>query len=145
MKRLVLLALSLLLPLPAQKQAQDDTTFSAGVKVVSVLATVLGPKGELVRNLKQDDFQIFENGRAQSIRYFSRDSDLPLTIGLLIDTSMSQARVIEAERAASFRFLDGVLREDRDQVFITQFDAAIQVVQPLTASREKLERALRLV
>ncbi|HXJ43339.1 MAG TPA: VWA domain-containing protein [Bryobacteraceae bacterium] len=141
MKRLLIAALLLLLPL----SAQEDATFSAGVKVVSVLATVLGPKGELVRNLEQNDFQILENGRPQPIRYFSRDSDLPLTIGLLVDTSMSQAGVIEAERAASFRFLDAVLREDRDQVFITQFDASILVAQPLTASREKLERALRLV
>lgn len=141
MKRLFVLSLTLLLPLSAQEEA----TFSAGIKVVSVLATVLGPKGELVRNLTQDDFQILENGRLQTLRYFSRDSDLPLTIGLLVDTSMSQAGVIEAERAASFRFLDGVLREDRDQVFITQFDATIQVAQPLTASREKLERALRLI
>src|SRR5579871_535266 len=71
--------------------AQDqEATFSANVKVVDVFATVRKKNGEIVRDLTKDDFSISENGRPQTIRYFSRESDLPLTIGLAVDTSMSQ-------------------------------------------------------
>jgi hypothetical protein len=68
-----------------------------------------------------------------------------LTLGLLIDTSMSQRRLMESERAASFRFIDRVLREDKDQVFLMQFDLGSFVRQPLTSSRKDLEAALNLV
>lgn len=126
--------------------AQDsDATFSTDVKVVNVLATVRAKNGEFIRNLSKDDFSLSENGRAQTIRYFSRESDLPLTIGLMVDTSLSQERVLDAERSASFRFLDQVLRENVDHVFIVQFDFSIQVRQPLTSSRRKLEETLALV
>jgi VWFA-related protein len=127
-------------------RAQDgDTVFSTDVKIVSLLATVLDKQGRIIHDLTKDEFQVMENGRPQTIKYFSRDSDLPLTIGLMVDTSMSQVRVIGAERGASFRFLDKILREDKDQVFISKFDMTVQVSQPLTSSREKLEKALVFV
>jgi len=138
-------AASLLLARPAARAQDGDATFTTDVKVVSVLATVLDRQGQIVHDLAKDDFQIAENGRPQTIRYFSRDSDLPLTLGLMVDTSMSQVRVLEAERAASFRFVDKVLREDKDKVFVMQFDMAVQTPQPLTSSREKLEKALTFV
>ncbi|MEP6716910.1 MAG: VWA domain-containing protein [Terriglobia bacterium] len=126
--------------------AQDtEPTFRTGTKVVNVLATVLNKDGQITRDLTKEDFQILENGRPQTIRYFSRQSDLPLTIGLMVDTSMSQVRVMDAERAASFRFLDRVLRADKDQVFVMQFDMAVQLAQPLTSSMENLRTSLRFV
>jgi len=124
---------------------QEEPTFSTDVKVVNLLATVTNKKGEIIRDLTKDDFSLSENGRPQTIRYFSRQSDLPLTLGLMVDTSMSQQRVIEAERAASFRFLDRVLRENKDQVFIMQFDSSVQMRHELTSSRKKLEEALSFV
>jgi VWFA-related protein len=123
-------------------RAQQDATFKADVKVVNVLATVRTKKGEIIRNLEKDDFSLTENGHAQSIRYFARQSDLPLTIGLMVDTSMSQRRVMASERGASFRFLEQVLRDATDQVFITQFDMAIIMRQKLTSSFKKLNDAL---
>jgi VWFA-related protein len=130
----------------ARVSAQDpDVTFSTNVKVVSILATVLNKQGQIVHDLSQDDFAIAENGRPQTIKYFSRDSDLPLTLGLMVDTSMSQVQVIGAERAASFRFVDQVLRENKDQVFLMRFDMAVQTSQELTSSREKLRQALAFV
>jgi VWFA-related protein len=127
-------------------RAQDgDTVFSTDVKIVSVLATVLDKQGRIIHDLNKDDFQVTENGHPQAVKYFSRDSDLPLTIGLMVDTSMSQVHVIGAERGASFRFLDQILREDKDQVFVMKFDMTVQVSQPLTSSREKLEKALVFV
>ncbi len=124
---------------------EPDVTFSTNVKVVSILATVLNKQGQIIRELTKDDFAITENGRPQTIKYFSRDTDLPLTLGLMIDTSMSQVQVINAERVASFRFLDRVLREDRDQVFITQFDMSVQTPQALTSSRDQLRQSLAFV
>jgi VWFA-related protein len=120
-------------------------TFSTEVKVVNVLATVRTKSGEFTRSFSKDDFSLSENGHPQTIRYFSRETDLPLTLGLMVDTSLSQQRVLDAERAASFRFLDQVLRENVDQVFILQFDFAIQLRERLTSSRRKLEETLALV
>ncbi len=124
---------------------KQEPTFSTDVKVVNILATVRDKKGEIIRNLTKDDFTLVEDGRPQSIRYFSRQSDLPLTLGLLVDTSLSQTRVLEDERAASFRFLEQVLREEKDKAFIVQFDQVILIRQDLTSSRKDLESALEVV
>jgi len=124
---------------------QDEPTFSTDVKVVNMLATVRTRKNEIVRDLTKDDFLLSENGRPQTIRYFSRESELPLTVGLMIDTSMSQQKVLESERSASFRFLDQVLRESKDKLFVMQFDMAVQLRQPLTSSRKELEAILPYV
>jgi VWFA-related protein len=129
----------------AARGQEPDVTFSTNVKVVTILATVLTKQGQIIRDLTKDDFVVTENGRPQTIKYFSRDTDLPLTLGLMVDTSMSQEQVINAERVASFRFLDRVLREDRDQVFIMQFDMSVQTSQALTSSRDQLRHALSYV
>ncbi len=129
----------------ARVRAQEPTLFSTEVKVVNLLANVRGKNGELIRNLSKDDFVLSEDGRPQTIRYFSTESDLPLTLGLMVDTSMSQHRVVESERAASFRFVDQVLREKLDKVFLVQFDMAVEVRQKLTSSRRDLEKALEQV
>jgi VWFA-related protein len=126
-------------------RAQDEPTFSSDVQVVNLLATVRSKKGEIVRDLEKDDFSLLEEGRPQALRYFSRESDLPLTIGLMVDTSMSQVHVLDAERGASFRFLDDILRENKDHVFIMQFDLTVQTRQPLTGSRRDLNSALTMV
>jgi VWFA-related protein len=124
---------------------QEEPTFSSDVQVVNLLATVRNKNHEILRDLTKDDFQILENGRPQTIRYFTRESDLPLTIGLMVDTSMSQVKVLDAERGASLRFLDEVLRENKDHVFIMQFDLAVQTRQPLTGSRRDLSEALAFI
>jgi len=124
---------------------QDTPVFSTDVKVVNLLATVRNKTGSLVGNLSQDDFSLSEDGRPQTIRYFARESNLPLTLGLMVDTSGSQKRVLDAERGACLRFLDQVVREKQDQVFIMQFDSAVQVRQPLTSSVAKLDDALAYV
>lgn len=125
--------------------ADEQPIFSSNVRVVSLLATVATKKGEIVRDLTKDDFTLLEDGRPQTIRYFSRETDLPLTLGLLIDTSMSQEKVLDKERGASFRFIDQVLRDTKDQFFILQFDMGVYVRQKLTASRKELDEALSYV
>jgi VWFA-related protein len=123
----------------------QQPTFSTGVKVVSVLAIVRDKKGSLVRGLTKNDFTLLEDGRPQTIRYFSQDSDLPLTIGLLVDTSLSQRTVLDVERDVSFHFLERVLREKQDQAFIVQFDESIFVRQEPTSSRKELEATLQVL
>ena len=129
----------------SQPAAKPTATFSTGVKVVNLIATVRNKKGEIVRDLARDEFVLDEDGRPQEIRYFSQESNLPLTLGLLVDTSGSQRRVLNDERSASFRFLEQVLREDKDLAFVIHFDFEIELLQDLTSSRAKLERALDLL
>jgi VWFA-related protein len=138
-------AAALLLFFAASTPGQDEEpTFSTEVKVVNLLATVRTKSGQIVNDLSKDDFSLTEDGRPETIKYFSRESDLPLTIGLMVDTSMSQARVLDSERSASFDFVDQVLRP-KDKVFVTQFDMAVLTRQPLTSSRRDLEESLPYV
>lgn len=133
---------NLLLAASYRRLSAQAPHFSAGVDVVTLLATVRDRDGMFVKNLDRDDFLLDEDGIPQVIRYFSRESDLPLTIGLLVDTSQSQAHVIEPERSASYTFLDQVLREGTDQAFIAHFDVHVNVLQSFTSSRKDLESAL---
>ena len=121
---------------------QSPPTFSSDVKVVNVLATARDKKGQIVTDLKQEEFHLADDGQPQTIRYFAREIDLPLTLGLLVDTSMSQRRVLGQERTASYRFLDQVLRENKDLAFVIHFDREAELLQDLTSSRKQLEDAL---
>ncbi|MBV8208220.1 MAG: VWA domain-containing protein [Acidobacteria bacterium] len=128
------------LSLPAQ---QSPPTFSSDVNVVNILAGVRSKKGEPVRDLTQQDFTLQVDGRPEAIKYFTHDTDLPLTLGLLIDTSMSMRSVLPEERTASRAFFDQVVREDRDSAFLIHFDREVELLQDLTSSRQKLESALQ--
>jgi VWFA-related protein len=142
---LLLLPVAAKTPVAGQdKPAQDKPAISVDVKVVNVLATVRDKKGQIVTNLGQDDFKLEEDGRPQTITYFAREADLPLTLGLLVDTSMSQRRVLPDERDASRSFLADLLR-DQDQAFLIHFDRQVELLQDLTSSHQKLESALRLL
>jgi VWFA-related protein len=116
--------------------------FSGGVDVVTVLATIRDRDGRIVKDLNAEDFVLLDDGVPQTIRYFARESDLPLILGLLVDTSRSQHDVLEPEREASYVFLDQVLRPDRDKAFVAQFNTKVEVLQNFTSSREELRAAL---
>ncbi len=134
-----------LIALPVFLLAAQDTVFKTDVKVVNVFATVHDKHGKIVRDLKKEDFSLTEDGRPQTITYFSQDTNLPLTLGLLVDTSGSQRNVLGEERTASRRFLDQVLREDKDHGFLIHFDREVELLQDLTTSRKKLQDALDLL
>jgi VWFA-related protein len=137
--------LSLVLLLPAARflrAQQQDKTFSVNVKVVNVYATVRDKQRQIVRDLTKDDFKLEEDDHPQTIRYFSKESDLPLTLGLLVDTSASQRRVIDQERSASYKFFDQVLREDKDVAFVIHFDREVELLQDITSSKKLLQSAL---
>ncbi len=131
---------SLILSALWRAQAQD-LTFSTDVNLVELLATVRDKTGRFVKNLTKDDFSLQEDGRPQTILHFSQESNQPLKIGLLVDTSRSQIPVLEPERKASFTFLDQVLRAD-DSAFVLQFDIHVELLQGFTSSREALANAL---
>ena len=118
-------------------------TYSVDVEVVNIFATVRDRKGVLVNDLDKDDFVVEEEGRRQEIRYFSRETDRPLTIGLLVDTSMSQVQVLEEEQKASLQFLSQVLRPSDDLAFLIRFDVDVMLLQDLTGSRELLRDSLQ--
>src|SRR5579884_4077185 len=120
----------------------DDTRFATDVQVVNILATVRDAKGRIVRDLAREDFTVDDEGRPQSIRYFAAESDLPLTIGLLVDTSLSQKRVLGAEKNASYTFFDRMVREQRDHAYVIHFDREVELLQDLTSSRRDLKAAL---
>ncbi len=154
----LIISLSLMLPLGVlrsqqqtqrqtqpQTQPQPQAPITVEVKVVSLLATVRDKQGKIISNLGKDDFVLQEDGRPQAITYFSRETDLPLSLGLLVDTSESQRRLVDEERSASRGFVDNLLREDKDKAFVLHFDHEVELLQDLTSSRQKLESALDLV
>jgi len=134
-------AVVLLAGAPLRSQ-QQGPTISVNVKLVTMFATVRDKHGALVRNLTKDDFVLQQDNHAQTITYFAPDSDLPLTLGLLVDTSGSQRRLLDQERDASHAFIDHLLREDKDKAFVIHFDHEVELLQDLTSSRQKLEASL---
>ncbi len=124
--------------------AGSPTTLSVNVKVVTLPVTVRDKKGEIVRNLTKDDFELQEDGRPQSIRYFNQETNLPLTLGLLVDTSMSQRNVLDQERVASRSFLDQMVT-NKDRAFVVRFDREVELLQDLTPDHSKLEAAVDLL
>jgi VWFA-related protein len=127
-------------PSPADEPV---TTMSVQVKVVNVFATARDKHGKIVNGLNKDNFTLTEDGRPQVIRYFARETDIPLTLGLLVDTSMSQRRVLGEEQSASQSFLNEMVRVDEDKAFVIHFDRDVELLQDLTSSHEKLETALQ--
>jgi VWFA-related protein len=130
---------------PSMRAQETAATIAVDVKVVTLPVTVRDKHGKIVRDLTKDDFTLQEDGRPQTIRYFSQEANLPLTLGLLVDTSRSQTNVLEAERNASRSFLDQMLVQEKDKAFLIHFDREVELLQDLTSSREKLQAALELL
>jgi Ca-activated chloride channel homolog len=108
------------------------------VNLVDVLFTVLYRRNKLVSGLEQSDFKVFDDNVAQDIRYFSKQSDLPLRIGMLLDTSNSIRDRIKFEQDAANNFLFSVLRRNRDEAFVMTFDDEPQVLQGFTGDAGSL-------
>jgi VWFA-related protein len=121
------------------------TTLSVDVKVVTLPVTVRDKKGKIVRDLTKDDFELEEDGKPQSIRYFSQETNLPLTVGLLVDTSMSERDNMDKERSASRSFLDQMITRPADRAFVIHFDREVELLQDLTSDHAKLEKAVGLI
>src|SRR5207248_3210454 len=135
---LIGMRLILVLPLALALFAQD---IKVDVSVVSVLASVRDKRGALVPNLEQKDFTILEDGKPQEIKYFTKETDLPLTIGMLVDVSGSQRNLIEIERNAASQFFGQVLRK-KDLAFLIMFGEEAELLQDSTSSPRLLTEGL---
>jgi len=122
--------------------AQDDqATLKVEVNLVNILFNVRDKKGGLVGSLNKDDFKVFEDGKEQQVKYFNRETDLPLTIGLLIDVSASQMNLIEIEKNAASQFFGTVLRK-QDLAFLISFGEDSELLQDYTNSAKLLRAGL---
>jgi VWFA-related protein len=124
-----------------QSQEESTETLRVNVEVVQLFFNVKDKHGALIPNLTKDNFDVAEDGKPQTIKYFKAETDLPLTLGILIDTSGSQQRVLGMEQETGAAFLENVLRP-KDEAFVISFDIDINLLQDFTNSMSKLRRAL---
>lgn len=132
----------------APAQDTDDTasdrsaeTLKVNVDVVQLFFNVKDKKGGLIPNLTKNDFDLLEDGKPQTIKYFTAESDLPLTLGILIDSSGSQQRVLPMEKEVGSNFLREILRP-KDEAFVISFDVDVNLLQDFTNSDHALRAAL---
>ena len=135
------IVLALVSGVGAGLQAQDLPSIKVDVDVVSVLTTVRDKKGALIANLQKDDFTVLEDGKPQTIKYFTKETDLPLTIGMLVDVSGSQRNLIDIERSAASQFFTQVLRK-KDEAFLISFGEETELLQDYTGSPRLLKEGL---
>jgi VWFA-related protein len=130
---------------PALQQTSSSPPSSGAIKstavVVNVYAIVDGPHARVMTDLGKDDFELQEDGVEQKLTYFSRETNTPLSLGVLVDTSVSQESLLPTEKTASKKFLSSVLRPN-DQAFVMHFDSDVELVQDFTAASEKLASAI---
>jgi len=126
-------------------QNQNQAGATNQPEVIRLLATVRDKHGKIVSNLTKDDFVLNQDDHQQTIQSFVKDTDTPLSLGLLVETSRAEAGELDRERSASHGFLDQILRENKDKAFIIHFDREVELLQDLTSSRDKLFNALGLL
>ncbi|MGB9179047.1 MAG: VWA domain-containing protein [Pyrinomonadaceae bacterium] len=134
---------------PAQSKEEPDLSGEDVVRVetdlTNILLTVIDRDHRFLTTLRQEDFRILENGVAQDISIFQRETDLPLTIAILIDTSKSQERSLPDEKSAAVAFVQSVIRPDRDRAAVVSFTGEATIEQPLTNDTESLKSAINRV
>jgi len=130
---------------PAQETRQPTTTLTVTTQVVALDALVRNHDGDLVQSLDKADFTLKVDGKPTDIRYFNRDNDLPLTIGLLVDTSGSEAVYFDEEARSSQLFFEHILTNPEDRALVVRFDSRVLELQKMTSSQPALRNALRLL
>jgi Ca-activated chloride channel family protein len=126
-------------PSPNQNQLPPISITSG---LVHLVVTVTDRHRSFVTDLEQGDFKVLENGNPQDIRFFGRETDLPLRIGLLLDTSNSIRQRLSFEQEAAIDFLNRVIRRNKDMAFLMTFDNEPEVVQDFTGDLAKLTDAI---
>ena len=130
---------------PAQSQQPADQnpseTLKVNVNVVQLFFNVKDKHGALIPNLTKDDFEIAEDGKPQTIKYFAAESNLPLTLGIMIDASGSQRNVIDMEKEVGGAFLKQILT-DKDEAYVMSFDITVDLLQDFTRDTHRLQAAL---
>jgi len=133
-------------PAPGAQQDQKTLpppgqTLKVAIEVVNVYAVVKEKSGHFVTDLNKDDFEITEDNVPQEIKYFSKQTDTPLTLGMMIDTSPSQEKVLPVEQEQAKTFLNQVLRP-KDLAFVLHFDLEVELLQDFTADLQRLTHAI---
>jgi len=141
-------------PAPGQQPASSDQnpddsqqpteTLKVRVNVVQLFFNVKDKHGALIPNLTKDDFEIFEDGQKQTIKYFTPETNLPLTLGMMIDSSGSQIRVLDMEKEVGGAFLKQILT-DKDEAYVIDFNVDASLVQDFTRDVHRLQSALNSV
>jgi VWFA-related protein len=122
--------------------SEDQSIIRVDVDLVNILFSVRTKKGQLIPNLNKDDFELFEDGKKQEIQRFSRETDIPITLGLLIDISASQENLIDVERSAASSFFSSVIRP-KDEAFLISFGKSTDLLQDYTNSPRLLMSGLK--
>ncbi|HXY24043.1 MAG TPA: VWA domain-containing protein [Candidatus Acidoferrum sp.] len=137
-----LVAWTLAIPAGSQEPAQETPTIKTQVNLVNIFATVRDKKKHVITDLKQEDFHIFENEQEQKIAFFTTETTLPITLGLLIDTSGSEQNRLPAEQEAASKFLHQVMRKG-DEAMVVSFDLDVDLLSDFTDDHAQLSRAIR--
>ena len=125
----------------SQDSQEPTTTLKVNVNVVQLFFNVKEKHGGLVPNLTKNDFEIYEDGKPQTIKYFTAESNLPLTLGMMIDSSGSQRNVIDMEKEVGGAFLRQILT-DKDEAYVISFDITVDLLQDFTRDTHRLQAAL---
>lgn len=124
------------------ESVDPDSIIRVEVSRVPLLFTVTDKKNRFITDLDRDDFQVFDNGKKQSIREFVRESDLPLRIGVVLDTSNSVRTRFDFEQEAAIEFIQSVLQEEKDKAFVVSFDTRAELLVDFTSDIEKLSNGI---
>ena len=124
---------------PAQT---DDQSIRPNVNLVEVLFTVVDRKNKIVTDLSKGNFKVFDDGKQQEIRFFSQQTDLPLRVGMVLDTSNSIRERLKFEQDAAIDFLFNVMRRGKDEAFLMTFDDQPEVIQDFTGDMDLLRDAI---
>ena len=128
-------------PQQSQDSQKPGETLKINVNVVQLFFNVKDKHGALIPNLTKDDFAIAEDGKPQTVKYFTAESNLPLTLGILIDSSGSQRNVIDMEKEVGGAFLKQILT-DKDEAYVISFDISVDLLQDFTRDTHRLQAAL---
>lgn len=126
---------------PPTPEPTPSATLRIDVELVNLYCTVKDKKGRLVTDLEQSELEVREDGKKQELRFFARETDRPLTLALLVDTSISQKSVLPIEKETGAQFLRQVLRPS-DLALLISFDVNVDLLQDFTSEAERLQRAL---
>ena len=129
-------------PTPTPAVPDDDEIIKVDTEVVNVLFTAQDRNRRLITNLAQSDVRILENDKVQEITSFTKQVDLPLSLAILIDTSISQERTLPSEKAAAISFLEAVVRPTKDEVSVISFTGESTLEQGMTNNMTRLRRAI---
>lgn len=124
---------------------QDDEVVRVETDLTNILFTAVDKQKRFITTLKQEDIRVTEDGQPQEIFTFARQTDLPLSLAILIDTSISEERTLPAEKAAAGSFVDAVLRPDKDEMAVISFTGESTLEQGLTGNASRVRSALSRV